>query len=243
LVTVDAPALRRAVARRLSREKATGLSLTLGFLACAALVALFGVLARHVAVSGTGELDRNVTLWARDLPLPGGAGAARVITFFGDALFVYPATLAVAATLAGRGHRVSALLFAGSVVGGGLLEVLLKLVYARPRPDIVEPMVAVASYSFPSGHATLATVFFGGLAAVVFHLTAGRRPRVAAALVAALAAGSVALSRIYLGVHWLTDVAAGILVGLFWVVVCATLTEIFAKRTRKLRMASVPGPR
>ena len=48
----------------------------------------------------------------------------------------------VAATLAARGRRVSAILFAGSVVGGGLLEVLLKLVYARPRPDIVEPMGA-----------------------------------------------------------------------------------------------------
>jgi undecaprenyl-diphosphatase len=239
-LTVDVPALRRAVARRLSREKATGLSLTLGFLACAALVAFFGILARHVAVSGTGELDRNVTLWARELSLPGGAAAAQVITFFGDALFVYPATLAVAATLAGRGRRVSAILFAGSVVGGGLLEVLLKLVYARPRPDIVEPMVAVASYSFPSGHATLATVFFGGLAAVVFHVTPRRRTRGAAVFAAALAAGSVALSRIYLGVHWLTDVAAGILVGLFWVVVCATLTEIFAKRTPALRRARAP---
>ncbi len=227
---MDLPRLRRAVARRLSREEATGLSLTAGFLACALLVVLFGLLARHVAVSGAGALDREVTLWARGLPLPGGASAAKAITFFGDAWFVYPMTLAAAATLAVRGRRVSAILFAGSVVGGGLLEVLLKFVYARPRPDLVDHWVRVASYSFPSGHATLATVFFGGLAAVVFHVTRRRGVRAASVVGAALAAGSVSLSRVYLGVHWLTDVAAGVLVGLFWVTVCATLTELFARR-------------
>lgn len=238
---MDSQRLRRAVARRFSREEATGLSLTLGFLACAFLVFLFGVLARHVAVSGAGALDREVTLWARGLALPGGASAARAITFFGDAVFVYPMTLAAAGTLALRGRRVSAILFAGSVVGGGLLEVLLKVVYARPRPDLVEPLVSVASYSFPSGHATLATVLFGGLAAVVFHVTRRRGVRRTAVAGAALAAGSVALSRIYLGVHWLTDVAAGILVGLFWVAICATLTELFARRTPALASREPPA--
>ncbi|MGH9368235.1 MAG: phosphatase PAP2 family protein [Thermoanaerobaculia bacterium] len=230
----EAGGLRRAVARRFSREEATGLSLTVGFLACALLVALFGLLAREIAVSGAGPLDRGVTLWSRGLPLPGGAAAARAITLLGDSLFVYPMTFLVAGLLAWRGRRVSAILFAASVVGGGLLEVLLKLVYARPRPDFVEPLVRVTSWSFPSGHATLATAFFGGLAAVVFHVTRRRAVRATAVASAALAAGSVSLSRVYLGVHWLTDVAAGALVGLFWVVVCATLTEVFARRSPSL---------
>jgi undecaprenyl-diphosphatase len=217
----------------LTREEATGLSLAVGFLLCAILVGLFGALARQVKLSGTDPLDRRVTLWSRSLDLPGGASAARAITFFGSAQFVYPATALVAGILAARGRRVSAILFASSVVGGGLLEVILKLVYRRPRPDLVPPLARAMSWSFPSGHATLATVFFGGLAAVVFHLTRRPGPRIAATLVAAVAAGSVALSRVYLGVHWITDVAAGVLVGLFWVVVCATATEHYAGRGRR----------
>lgn len=227
---VDAGSLRRALARRFSREEATGLTLTAGFLACAALVVLFGLLAREVALSGTDPLDRAVTLWSRGLPLPGGAPAARAITSLGDSRFVYPMTGLVAAVLALRGRRVSAILFVASVGGGGLLEVLLKLAYQRPRPDLVVPLVRVDSFSFPSGHATLAAVFFGGVAAIVFHVTPRRGARASAVAAAVLVAGSVGLSRVYLGVHWATDVAAGFLIGLFWVVVCATATESIAGR-------------
>jgi undecaprenyl-diphosphatase len=213
-----------------SREEAAGLSLTAGFLVAAVLVILFGWLAREVGVSGTDAVDRRVTLWSRSLELPGGIATARAVTFFGDPAFIYPATLLAAGILAARGRRVSAMLFAASVVGGGLLELTLKAVYERPRPQLVPPLVKVASWSFPSGHATLATVFFGGLAAVVFHLTRSRTARAAAVAVAAVAAGSVAFSRVYLGVHWISDVAAGALVGLFWVVVCETATERWARR-------------
>ncbi len=229
---MDAGNLRRALARRFSREEATGLTLTVGFLACAALVVLFGLLAREIPVSGAGPQDRAVTLWARGLTLPGGAAAGRAITFFGDSRFVYPATGLIALSLALRGRRVSAILFFASVVGGGLLELLLKYVYRRPRPDLLPLLVRVDSFSFPSGHATPACVFFGGLAAVVFHVTRRRDARAGAVAGAALAAGSVGLSRMYLGVHWATDVAAGFLIGLFWVFVCGTLTEVFARRRR-----------
>jgi membrane-associated phospholipid phosphatase len=227
---MDTRSLRRAVARRFSREEATGLSLTLGFLICAALAVLFGLLARGAALSGAGQLDREVTLWSRALALPGGAATAGAVTFLGDSRLVFPLTLLVAVVLAARGRRVSAILFSASVVGGGLLEVLLKLVYRRPRPDLVRPLVHVDSFSFPSGHATLATVFFGGMAALVFHVTARRSARLLAVSGASIAAAGVAFSRVYLGVHWTTDVVGGALIGLFWVTVCATTTEYVARR-------------
>lgn len=224
-------ALRRAVRRRFSREEAAGLFLTVGFLVCATLALLFGLLADEVfEVSGASPLDRGVTLWTRRLPVPGGVSTVRALTFLGDSSFVYPATLLVAGVLASRSRRVSAILFTSSVAGGGVLEVLLKLAYRRPRPDLMPPLVRVSSYSFPSGHATLATVFFGGLAAVVFHLTRRRAARAAAAGAAALIVAAVAMSRMYLGVHWLTDVTAGILIGAFWVVVSETATEWAARR-------------
>lgn len=226
--------LRRALARRFSREGAEGLTLTVGFLACALVVLLFGLLAREVfSLSGTDPLDVEVTRWARGFPLPGGAAAARAASFFGTAWFLTPATLAAVAALALRRRHVSALLFAASVLGGFGLETVLKLVFHRVRPDYAALLAREAADSFPSGHAAMATVFFGGLAALVFHVTPRPGPRAAAVVLAALAAGSVGLSRIVLGAHWLTDVAGGILVGLLWVIVCATATEFVAARRRR----------
>ena len=85
-----------------------------------------------------------------------------------------------------------------------------------------------------SGHATMSTLFFGACAAVVFHSTRRRGPRTGAVAAAAVIVLAVCFSRIYLGAHWLTDVCAGMLVGLFWVVVCTTGTEYLA-RGRRLR--------
>jgi undecaprenyl-diphosphatase len=226
--------LRRALRRRFSREEAEGLTLTVGFAACALIVFLFGLLAREVfAVSGPDPLDWEITLWARALYLPGGRDAARAVTLFGSWIFLAPATIATVTTLAVRKRRVSAILFAGSVVGGFGLETILKLLFHRSRPGWILPVMHELTYSFPSGHATMATVFFGGIAALVFHLTPRPGPRAASLVGAALAVSSIGFSRIYLGVHWLTDVAGGILVGLFWVVVSATATEIVAARRRR----------
>ena len=226
--------LRRALARRFSREEAEGLTLTVGFLGCTVIVLAFGLLAREIfELSGTNPLDRTVTLWARAVDLPGGARAAAAVSFFGSFAFLGPATLGAVAVLAWRGRRVSAMLFAASVLGGFGLESILKLVFHRTRPDLVPALAREVTFGFPSGHATMATVFFGGLAAIVFHMTPRRLPRTAAAIGAAIPIGCVGFSRIYLGVHWLTDVAGGILVGLFWVIVCATATEIAAARRRR----------
>jgi membrane-associated phospholipid phosphatase len=226
--------LRRALARRFSREEAAGLTLTVGFLACALIVLAFGLLAREVfELSGGGPLDREVELRARALPLPGGGQTAAAISFFGSLAFLGPATLAVVAALLWKKRHVPAILFVASVLGGLGLEQILKLVFHRMRPDLVPALAQELTFGFPSGHATMATVFFGGLAALAFH---SRRPppqRAAAVAGAALAIGSVAFSRIYLGVHWLTDVAGGILVGLFWVIVSATATEMVAARRRR----------
>jgi undecaprenyl-diphosphatase len=231
---VNGSRLRRALRRRFSREEAEGLTLTVGFAACALIVLLFGLLAREVfEVSGTDLLDRRVTLWARGVPLPGSVGAARAVSLFGSWIFLAPATLTTVLALVLKKRRVSAILFSFSVLGGFGLETILKIVFHRLRPTLVPPYVHEMSYGFPSGHATMATVFFGGITALVFHLTPRPVPRTISVVGAASMILSVALSRIYLGVHWLTDVAGGILVGLFWVVVSATATEMVAARQRR----------
>jgi len=225
--------LRTFLRRRFSREETLGLYLTVGFFACALVVALFGVLADEVfEVHGENPVDRRITLAVRGLHEPGRDSLARTITALGNAQFLIPAALAAVAALWWKGRRVSGLLFAGSVLGGWLLETVLKISFHRTRPDLWPALVTEKTASFPSGHATMTTVFFGGIVALVFHLSRARWARVVAVVFGGAIVLAVGFSRIYLGAHWLTDVLAGYLVGLLWVVLCATGTEYFARRGR-----------
>jgi undecaprenyl-diphosphatase len=219
-----------------NRLQAIGLSLIAGLLVCAVIVALFGLLARDVFLTArAGPLDREVTLFIRGLQTPGRVHFAIFVTFFGSHLFILPATLVVAAILRWKKHPVSALLFVGSVGGGFILNALLKITFHRARPDLWPSLVTEHSFSFPSGHAAMSTVFYGGLAAVVFHLTDRTGPRIAALAFAVFAIGLIAWSRVFLGAHWVTDVTAGFLVGLFWVVVSAVATEVVYRRVPAAR--------
>ena len=226
------PSKWRAFLRaRFTREEAVGLYLTVGFFACAVVVVLFALLADAVfGVHGETSLDQEVTLAIEGFHNPARDSVARAVTFLGDHRFLLPATLAVVAILVFLQRRVSAVLFFGVVIGGWLLETLLKIVYHRARPDLWTALAMEKTYSFPSGHATMATLFYGAAAALVLHLSRNRVLRYFALALATAVILSVSYTRIYLGAHWTTDVAGGILVGLFWVSVCATGTEYLARR-------------
>jgi undecaprenyl-diphosphatase len=98
-------------------------------------------------------------------------------------------------------------------IGGTLLNLILKQIFAAPRPDLLPHLDIVHSYSFPSGHAAGNMMFFGALA-----MLAGRRWAYGAggAMIALIGA-----SRVWLGVHWPSDVMAGWIEGLGWLVLCA----------------------
>lgn len=222
----------RPLHRLWTRVEKVGVSLLAGFFVCATIVVLFGFLAREVfATARTSDIDREITFSVRALHTPALDRAARAVTFLGSHLFLAPATLLVALGLRSRGHWISALLFSGSVVGGFALNSLLKIAFQRARPGLWQALVAEHTYGFPSGHAAMSTVFFGGLAAVAVHLSKRPAVRVTAVVLATVAAVLVAGTRIYLGAHWTTDVVAGILVGLFWVVVAAVATEHVTRST------------
>ncbi len=235
--------LMRPLHRFRSRLEAVGVSLLLGFFVCAGIVAIFGLLAREIfSTARAGPLDQRITLSAPYLHNSDLDRAALTATFFGSHLFVLPATILVTAALLSKGHRVSALLFCGSVAGGFALNSLLKIAFHRVRPDLWRALVVEHTYSFPSGHAAVSTVFFGGLAAVVLHLS--RRPvvRIVAVVLAAIATVTVAGTRVYLGAHWTTDVVGGILLGLFWVVVAAVGTAYVTRRSARSKPAGSTPP-
>jgi membrane-associated phospholipid phosphatase len=219
-----------------NRLQAVGISLLAGLLFSAAIVVVFGLLAREVFLTArAGPLDREITLFVRGLQTPTRDNLALLLTFFGSHLFLIPATVLVALVLRAKGHPTSALLFFSSVAGGFVLNALLKISFQRARPDLWPALVTEHTRSFPSGHAAMSTVFFGGLAAVVFHRTDRLLPRIAAVTLALAAIVTIMGTRVYLGVHWTTDVLAGFVVGVFWVAVSAIATEIVYRRVPAAR--------
>ncbi len=118
--------------------------------------------------------------------------------------------------------------------GGGLLDFELKHYFARARPDVAEMLRHASGYSFPSGHAMESTVAFGALTYLAFRITHDWKKQSAALAFSITFILSVATSRVYLGVHWLSDVGAGIIGGVCWVT-STTMAYEMLRRVRRLR--------
>lgn len=146
--------------------------------------------------------------------------AAQDITVLGGRSFLVLTTVSVVGYLRlERKHRAMWLV-AVAAAGGGLLTTGLKYVIGRGRPDIVPHLVTVTSPSFPSGHAMLAAVVFLTLGALLARFAARRRTKLYLLGLAFLLTFLVGSSRVYLGVHYPTDVLAGWCIGLAWALVC-----------------------
>ncbi len=99
---------------------------------------------------------------------------------------------------------------------GSVLAAQAKLLFARPRPALVDHLVEVRGLSFPSGHATNSAIIYLTLALLISQIVTGRRTRGYIIAVAVLLTGAVGISRVYLGVHWPSDVLAGWSIGSCW---------------------------
>jgi membrane-associated phospholipid phosphatase len=143
-------------------------------------------------------------------------------------------TIVVSAVLFIRKHASWAvyLLVTGGV--GGLLNLVLKGFFERARPDLAEALRRAQGYSFPSGHAMGSTIVFSALGYLAFRALRGWRARAAALAFASTMAIAISASRIYLGVHWISDVAAGMAAGLIWFATTTVAYETF-RRIHRVR--------
>lgn len=114
--------------------------------------------------------------------------------------------------------------------GGMLINVLLKNVYARPRPMFDEPLLTLATYSFPSGHTAASTLFYGLIACYVVTTSPGWRRRVAAMVFATVMVALVAFSRVYLGAHYVSDVVGAMIYSAGWLAVCIAAVSTLRRR-------------
>ena len=118
--------------------------------------------------------------------------------------------------LAVRRLWLTAGLVLASTLLGSILSAQAKLLFARPRPDLVDHLVEVRGLSFPSGHATNSAIIYLTLALIISQVVPGRRTRAYIIGVAVLLTTVIGISRVYLGVHWPSDVMAGWTIGSCW---------------------------
>lgn len=228
------------VQARLSPEGYLGLHLTLGALALVGAAWLFGGIAEDVLTNDPLTIvDVKVAAWLHARATPRLTAIMLFITHLHSTLAVSIITLLIAVYLLRRRrwYRLLALLLA--IPGGMVLNVLLKLAFHRARPTFDNPFLTLTTYSFPSGHTMAATVLYGVLAAFAVWTIKAWRWRVLAVFIAGFLILLVGFSRIYLGVHYLSDVLAAMAEGLAWLALCLTAIET-VRRRRVLQLAPAP---
>src|SRR4030095_13498386 len=222
------------VQARLSPQGYLGLSLTLGALVLIAASWLFGGIAEDVVTGDSITIvDVQVANWFHAHATHGLSQVLLLITNVHGVAGVTALVVGLASVLIWRRDWYWLLALGLVVPGGMLLNVMMKLAFHRTRPQFDDPLLAFTTYSFPSGHVAGATLFYGLLTAYLLPQVREWRWGVLIVLCAFLLVALVALSRIYLGAHFLTDVLAALAEGVAWLAVC--LTALHTLRQHRAR--------
>jgi len=180
-------------------------------------------------------IDTQFSAWLHSHSVHTLTTCMLLITHLHSMLGVTVMTLAVSAYLWIKRLRVWVLTLMLAVFGGMLLNLLLKHVFVRERPHFDNPLLVLTTYSFPSGHTVMATVFYGTLCVLVVSRTRSWLWRVLTIAAAASLVLLVGFSRIYLGAHYLSDVLAAIAEGLAWLAFCLISVEELKRRRKGKR--------
>ena len=195
------------------------------------------LLAWAVLNGGTDRFDGAAVLWLRGLAARGGPDAALLtgefmvdVTGIGSkpALGVFGLLIAGFLALLRRWRDLA--FVAASLMGGLELSGFFKHLFGRVRPDLVAHMVEEQSLSFPSSHATYAAIAYLTFVILLWRIVPGRAGRVYLTVAAALLVVLVGFSRVYLGVHYPSDVVAGWCLGAAWTLACWLLVDSLARR-------------
>jgi undecaprenyl-diphosphatase len=224
------------------------LKLLLGAVACLLLLFTASKLISEVLAGETQRFDKQILVALRDPANPsqpiGPAwlmGAALDITALGSAAVLGLTVAAVGGFLLLQGMWRTAIFVTLASIGGWFINSALKQLFQRPRPDVVPHLREVMTMSFPSGHAMTSAVVYLTLGALTMRIAERRLTKLYCMAVATVATVLVGASRVYLGVHYPTDVIAGWLIGFSWALLCWIVERSLERRAGLKRERAQAG--
>lgn len=205
----------------------------LGIGLCLLSLIFFVSFSREIADADFTFIDRTISMFVYSLRTPALTQFMLLISSFGESLCLVLAAL-VAIVFLVKQHRKEAVLFCLVLIMGFLLNTSLKTMFHRARPNIA-PLVIEQSYSFPSGHAMNSFIFYALMAYFSYHFFRHKGLTIVLSLGAIALVLLIGFSRIYLGVHYFTDVLAGYLAGFWWFITVLLIehTLVFYKLYKK----------
>ena len=204
----------------------------------------FGMLAARIdrESSVVRTIDRDAYAWFGGTRSPLITATLSVFTWIGNPIVLAAITLAAAVVFMLDGRIRWAMYLLITISLGGLLNRGLKELFARARPELAEALMHARGFAFPSGHAMGATLVFGALAYLAMRGIRSWPLRSMAIAGCVWMILMISLSRVYLGVHWVSDVVAGMSAGIVWLGAASTAYEVI-RRIRRVRehLSSAPG--
>lgn len=176
-----------------------------------------------------GAVDTSVHAVAREIQGPSATLFFRIFTSIGDPIgaAIVVTVAALALVLADRRPEAIYLVFVSA--GGGIANLILKAYFARARPELAQALVDQDGYAFPSGHALGAVVVYGALAFLAIRIVESWRLQSIAVAAAVAMILAISVSRVYLGVHWISDIAGGLSAGALWLASVTIVFELFER--------------
>jgi undecaprenyl-diphosphatase len=172
------------------------------------------------------SINLDVNLWAATFNIGFFTETAKLVSVGFDTVPLLAASLAIAFFLFTRRYRRYSILLLGAMAGDALLVEFFKTIIASPRP--LNGIIVETGYSFPSGHTTSSVVLFGILVYVAWRQWKKLHAKVLAVGLYVSEVGVVAFDRIYLNVHWFSDVLGALFLGAFWVTFCVWMFKSFS---------------
>lgn len=209
-----------------ARLRAFGLPLLAALLVLAASLWAFGQIVDETIREGETQTDERVADWLHGRATDPFTDAFRVITTFGNFVTLLVVTVLAVAFLWRRGRRTDAMFVALAFLGAQVLSSGMKLGFRRERPFFPDPLATESTFSFPSGHSLVSLAVYGSIALLLAQHV--RRPAWRILLFAGtgLLVLAIGFSRLYLGVHFLSDVLAGFAAGAAWLALLYVALEL-----------------
>ena len=196
----------------------------IGLAVCLLIIYVLSELSEEVWEKEAFAFDKIILLWIHQFSNPTRDIIMLNITKLGNPIMMVTITIITFGILWWKRYRQEAKIFGLHALGGTILSYGLKLAFNKSRPQLWEQLINETSFSYPSAHALGAMVIYGFIA----YLLASHYPKQGKIIYtfAAILIGAIGLSRLYLGVHWTTDVIAGYGVGYLWVMFSITMLKL-----------------